>query len=285
MELTDLKIFAAVAEEGSISGAAERLEYVQSNVTARIRKLESELGASLFRRHPKGVELTEKGAVFREYAALILKLSEEAANAVKETEFPSGPLAVGVVETVTCGNFMNAIAEFQSRYPDVSLSLVTGTSSELLTQVLDRRLDGAFVTGDVDSSVLVREYAERDEIVLLSGGDPSEPYPDLAKVRWAVSPIGCPFRAVLERWLQREGIAFRNKIEIGSLETLLNSVKAGLACTLLPRSVLTGAYDKLSVRPIPEEFRYAEASLVRRDDPLPKRAFAAFADMVRVRGL
>ncbi|PYI52172.1 LysR family transcriptional regulator [Paenibacillus flagellatus] len=284
MELTDLKVFAAVAEEGSISRAAERLEYVQSNVTARIRKLESELGVPLFRRHPKGVELTEKGKAFREYAVLIVKLSEEAANAVKETDVPSGPLAVGVVETVTCGNFMNALAEFQTRYPDVSLSLVTGTSSELLAQVLDRRLDGAFVTGDVDSPKIVREYMERDEIVLLSGGDPTEP-PDLANVRWAVSPVGCPFRGVLERWLREEGVPFRNKIEIGSLETLLNSVKAGLACTVQPKSVLTGAYDGLIAYPLPEKFRYAETSLIRRDDPLPNRAFAAFAVMVRSRGL
>ncbi|WP_258168297.1 LysR family transcriptional regulator [Paenibacillus sp. AR247] len=78
MELSDLKVFLAIAEERNISRAAERLGYVQSNVTARIRKLEEELGLPLFYRHPKGVTLTDKGVTFSEYAKNILNLSEEA---------------------------------------------------------------------------------------------------------------------------------------------------------------------------------------------------------------
>ncbi len=61
MELSDLKVFQAIAEEGSISRAAEKLDYVQSNVTMRLRRLEEELGVLLFYRKPKGVQLTEKG--------------------------------------------------------------------------------------------------------------------------------------------------------------------------------------------------------------------------------
>lgn len=68
MELNDLRIFQAIAEESSISGAAKRLGYVQSNVTARLGKLEDELGTLLFHRSVKGVTLTEKGALVRKYA-------------------------------------------------------------------------------------------------------------------------------------------------------------------------------------------------------------------------
>ena len=60
MELSDLRIFQAIAEESSISGAAKRLDYVQSNVTTRLRKLEEELGVLLFYRSVKGMTLTEK---------------------------------------------------------------------------------------------------------------------------------------------------------------------------------------------------------------------------------
>lgn len=284
MEMTDLKVFISVAEEGGISRAAKKLDYVQSNVTARIRKLESEIGADLFHRYPKGVRLTEKGAQFRDYALAILSLADEAIRAVQEKSHPSGPLVIGVVETVTCGNFMNALSDFQSCYPEVSLSLVTGISSELLSMVMDRRLDGAFVTGDIPPSQLVFEYTVKDEIMLLTSGMAGA-YPDLSSARWAVSPIGCPFRRVLEEWLDSVGILRKNFIEIGSLETLMSCVKSGLACTLLPASVLKGEYRSLGAYQIPEHLRFTSTSLVRRNDRFCSKAFAAFAEMVRLKGL
>ncbi|WP_145019068.1 LysR family transcriptional regulator [Paenibacillus sp. Y412MC10] len=284
MEMTDLKVFISVAEEGGISRAAKKLDYVQSNVTARIRKLESEIGADLFHRYPKGVRLTEKGAQFRDYALAILSLTDEAIRAVQEKSHPSGPLVIGVVETVTCGNFMNVLSDFQSCYPEVSLSLVTGTSSELLSMVMDRRLDGAFVTGDIPPSQLVFEYTVKDEIMLVTAGMAGA-CPDLSSARWAVSPIGCPFRRVLEEWLDSAGILRKTFIEIGSLETLMSCVKSGLAFTLLPASVLKGEYRSLGAYQIPEHLRFTSTSLVRRNDRFCSKAFAAFAEMVRLKGL
>ncbi|MBW7457694.1 LysR family transcriptional regulator [Paenibacillus sepulcri] len=284
MELTDLNVFNITAEEGSISRAAERLQYVQSNVTARIRKLESELGVALFHRHSKGVVLTEKGVLFREYAHRILSLSQEAVNVVQETSYPSGPLAIGVVETVTCGNFMNALSDFQTSFPDVSLSLSTGNPTELLAKVVNHQLDGAFITGEIKSSRLVFEYSMQDEIKLLTKHT-LEGDPDLSGMKWAVSPRGCPFRAILEEWLYREGIPLVNMIEIGSLETLLSCVRSGLASTLLPEAVLAGEYAVLRSSPIPEDFRYIQTSLVRRNDRYSSKAFAAFVELIKENGL
>ncbi|MGN8646274.1 LysR family transcriptional regulator [Gracilibacillus sp. HCP3S3_G5_1] len=61
MELRDIRVFLAIAESGSISGAAKQLNYVQSNVIARLKKLEDELGVLLFHRGVKGIAITEKG--------------------------------------------------------------------------------------------------------------------------------------------------------------------------------------------------------------------------------
>jgi len=179
---------------------------------------------------------------------------------------------------------MNALSDYQSYYPEVSLSLVTGTSTELLSMVMDRRLDGAFVTGDIPPSQLVFEYTVKDEIMLLTGGMASS-YPDLSSARWAVSPKGCPFRKVLEEWLDSAGILQKNFIEIGSLETLMSCVKSGLACTLLPASVLKGEYRSLGAYQIPERLRFTSTSLVRRNDRFCSNAFAAFSEMVRLKGL
>nr|WP_148930630.1 LysR family transcriptional regulator [Paenibacillus methanolicus] len=280
MELTDLKVFVAIIEEGNISNAAKRLDYVQSNVTARIRKLEDELGTSLFHRHPKGVTLTEKGALFSEYAHTILNLSAEAVKMVQETPYPSGPLAIGVVDTVTCLNFMNTLAEYQQRYPDVSLSIWTGNSPELLAKVLNHQLDGAFVFGDVQSPHLIADQIQREEIKLITRQHHDE-YPDLANTKWAVSPNQCPFRQILEEWLRSEGISLVNTIEISSLETIVSSVRSGLAATLLPASVLTGEYADFGIYSIPQKFRYSQTSLVRRKDRYASKAFTAFAKLIR----
>jgi len=280
VELTDLKVFLRVVEEGSITRAAERLGYVQSNVTARLKRLEAELGVSLLRRHRKGVALTDKGAVLREYALAILSLSEEASAAVRDAPHPSGPLAVGVVETVTCGVFMDTLYEYQTRYPDVSLTLLTGTTDELLARVLDDRLDGAFVSGDVATSRVAIEYTKRDELRVLTRGGTAA-LPDLSGARWAVAPKGCPYRNALERWLGDQGYSLANTIEIGSLETLLQCVRSGLAATVLPSTVLYGEYARLNSQPLPEPYRHAATRLIRRKDRLPSKAFAAFAELVK----
>ncbi|WNC16287.1 LysR family transcriptional regulator [Brevibacillus brevis] len=284
MELTDLKVFLAVAAEGNVSRAAERLEYVQSNVTARIRKLETELGVPLFHRHPKGVTLTDKGTVFRDYALTIVNLAEESIKAVREKSYPSGPLAIGVVETATCGTFMDTLAKFQNRYPDVSLSIVTGVSPDLVSMVMNHQLDGAFVSGEVRSPMLATGYVMRDELVLLCK-DTGSGYPDLHKTKWAVHPKGCPFRKVLEEWLESIGIPFAGIIEISSLETLLTCVKSGLAATVLPTSVLSGEYQSLAAYAIPEQYGVTSTSLIHRKDRFSSKAFAAFAEMINHSGL
>jgi DNA-binding transcriptional LysR family regulator len=280
VELSDLKVFLSIAEEGNISRAAQRLGYVQSNVTNRIRKLEAELGISLFHRHPKGVTLTEKGVTFSEYAHTILNLSAEAMKVVREKSLPSGPLAIGIVETITCNNFMNALADYQNQFPDVTLSIWTDNSSDLITKVLNHQLDGAFVIGDFKSPHLESEIIQNEEIKLVTQQTDDE-YPDLRKLRWAISPKGCPFRQILEEWLHSEGLSLVNTIEISSLETLISSVRSGLAATLLPASILSGEYSQFGTHSIPQKYRYTQTRLVRRKDRYASKAFTTFLKTIR----
>lgn len=99
MESADLKIFQAVAREGSITKAAARLGYVQSNVTARIRQLEAELNTSLLYRQSRGVSLTPAGENLLKYADKIVYLLDEAVKSTRNSETPSGTLRIGSLET------------------------------------------------------------------------------------------------------------------------------------------------------------------------------------------
>jgi DNA-binding transcriptional LysR family regulator len=284
MELTDLKVVMAIMEEGSISRAAQRLDYVQSNVTARVRKLESELGIQLFNRHPKGVTPTEKGLAFSKYALDIIRMAEEAVVAVREPDYPSGPLAIGIVETFASSDpFIKALSEFQRHYPEVALSLINGTSPQNYEKVLNRQLDGAFFTGDFDMSLLELEVEIRDEVVLLTAaeGQDSSEMPSIANAAWVVFPKGCPFRTASEEWLRSEGTLNANLIEISTMEMMLKCVQAGLGFALVPESVISRADDRLCVYPVPKQYQYATTRLVRRKEQFRSKAFAAFAKCVK----
>lgn len=100
MEMRQLQLFVALAEELNFTRTAERLNTVQSNVTTQIRNLEEELGAALFDRFPRSVALTEAGARFLPYARRILGTVDEAARSVRHGEEPAGPLRIGAPESI-----------------------------------------------------------------------------------------------------------------------------------------------------------------------------------------
>lgn len=96
MESSELRIFRAVALEGSITKAAASLGYVQSNVTARIQQLEAELKTPLFYRQ-RGMILTPAGEKLLIYAKQILHLLDEAGKSLSESAIPSGNLSIGAI--------------------------------------------------------------------------------------------------------------------------------------------------------------------------------------------
>ena len=101
MELYQLRTFAAVAEEGHLTRAAERLHISQPAVSGQIKALEQELDARLFERSSRGVALTEAGRVFLVHAKVVLADAERARHAVRESaSLPSGEVALGLPTTV-----------------------------------------------------------------------------------------------------------------------------------------------------------------------------------------
>ncbi|SDM43579.1 LysR family transcriptional regulator [Sediminibacillus halophilus] len=278
MELTDLKIFLTVADEGNFSKGAEKLGYVQSNVTNRIKKLESELGVTLYNRHPKGVSLTERGLIFYEHAASISKRAKEAIAAVQDTDNFGGKLAIGVVETLASNKFMNILSDFQVQYPNVSISLITGTSPKLLEMIQKYKLDAAFITGQTKPDFIEIEYTIQDVVSLITKKDfKTEQTPKT----WAVFPEGCPFRRVLVEWLDSNGEKPTNFIEVSTLDTLLNCVKSGLASAVLPESVINRTQEmEYNSIPLPKEYRLMETHLVRRKGLETNRILSSFIQKI-----
>src|SRR6187551_2555187 len=130
MDASDLKVFEAVARLGGISRAAIELNTVQSNVTARVRLLEQELGTRLFERHARGVTLTGAGRRLLPYAAAVSDLLVRARRAAMDDGTPKGPLTIGTLETTVATRLPRLIAAYCAAWPEVDLSLRTGTSAE-----------------------------------------------------------------------------------------------------------------------------------------------------------
>src|ERR1700674_5173678 len=147
MDAADLRVFQSVAGTGSMNKAALELNTVQSNVTARIKSLEDEVGFALFERTNRGVTLTAAGRRLLPFAARAATLLDDARRAVADEGTPSGTLTIGSLDTTAALHLSPVLAAYVAAYPAVDLSLRTGTTRELVEQVLDRQLDGAYVCG------------------------------------------------------------------------------------------------------------------------------------------
>jgi len=281
LDLNDLRIFSAVADEASISKAAEKLNYVQSNVTTRIRQLEDRLGVSLFNRQSRGVSLTVPGRQLQEYAIRILALASEAERAVQEQGVPAGTLSIGAMETTAAIRLPELLASYHNAYPNVELQVVTGTSEELLARVIGYKLDTALVAGAVEHPELESEQVFQEELVLAV---PSGTELDTLRKRTVlVFRRGCSYRARLEQWLRDEGLVPFQVMEFGTVEGIIGCVRAGMGIALLPRGVFRNETG-LELRPLPTSVAQVATRLVWRRDAAVSKALQEFRNLVLAAG-
>jgi LysR family transcriptional regulator, cell division regulator len=280
MDAADLRLFAAVARTGGIGKAALELNTVQSNVTARLKALEDRLGTELFERSHRGVVLTAAGQRLLPYAERVGRLLEDAKRAVHDDGRPAGPLTIGTLETTAALRLSPFLARFLKCHPAVDLSLKTGTSCELVAQVLDR-----FVCGPVDHADLQTEPVFAEDLVVLTASGVSD-LDELLRagdVRIIVLRAGCSYRQIFEAWLARRGIARVRVLEFGTLEAIVSCVAAGLGVTLLPKA-LTGAMwcgRHVAAHRLPDGAGQVETVFIRHRDAYATSALHAFLDMAR----
>ena len=141
MELRQLEIFRALAEELHFTRAAERVHCVQSNVTIQIRALERELGTPLFDRLAKRVALTDAGRRFLPYAERVLSTIEEARRTVSTDSIPAGPLRIGSSESMLTYRLPEVLRTFGKQYPKVELIFEPYLHEGLMRSIESGKLD------------------------------------------------------------------------------------------------------------------------------------------------
>jgi DNA-binding transcriptional LysR family regulator len=145
MDLRQMRYFLAVAEERHVGRAAERLHMAQPPLTRQIRALEDELGATLFVRTPKGMELTEAGQTLLDEVPNLLQLAQRARERTRAAgQGAIGRLDVGLFGSGVLDVIPRLLAQFHAERPEVKIVLHTMTKAEQLDALRERRLSVGF---------------------------------------------------------------------------------------------------------------------------------------------
>nr|WP_242468746.1 LysR substrate-binding domain-containing protein [Rhodovibrio salinarum] len=236
-----LRLFMAVARTRSFVAAAEAENTVQSNVTAHVKKLETELGVRLLRRQPGDVQLTSAGRRLLEHAEAICQRHDAAIDEfVTGGTQVRGRLRIGAMETTAAMRLPPMLTAFQQANPTVDVVLSTGPSAQLLDRLQTGELDAAFVAATLPGSEFEQKVVFRERLVLVSGR-PLMGLSDretLLRARFYAFPQGCSYRRQIDRLLNRLGLPPARVSEMGSLDAILGSVAAGLGFAVLPAGVV-----------------------------------------------
>ncbi|WP_291590056.1 LysR family transcriptional regulator [Comamonas sp. UBA7528] len=242
MDLSSLDIFCVVADELSVTRAADRLQRAQSNVTTRLRQLEEQLGAPLFLREGKRMTLTPEGQLFLTYAQRLLALAAEAQEALKP-QSPKGRLRIGTMESTAASRLPAPLARYHKRWPDVALDLQMGPSASLVEQLLAHQLDCALVADmtplgvSLDDGLEAQPVFQEELLLLLPADHPEITSPDQLQVSsLAALEPGCTYRRMAQQWLA--GKPGMRVLELGSYHAIFACVAAGTSVGVAPRSVM-----------------------------------------------
>ncbi|MEV6239132.1 LysR family transcriptional regulator [Lentzea sp. NPDC051838] len=289
MDLRQLEYFVAIAEEGTFTRAAARVHVVQSAVSAAIKTLERELGATLLDRNAKRVLLTDAGEALLPKARAVLDAVVEAKDAVAEVKGGlRGTVKLGTLTSMTLIDLPALLGEFHRRHPGVLVrtSAATSGSQGLIEQLLDRRLDLAFASlpGDVPDGILLDELAHSVMDLVVPNDHPlahkeEVPIGDLAGLDFIDSPLGYGNRAVADRAFAHAAVPRRVTLEMSDIYTGVDYVRHGLGVALLPKYILAGAEGVTTLKVTGADLRWPLA-LARPADRTPSAASRALIAVV-----
>ncbi len=297
MELRHLRYFIAVAEEGHVTRAAARLGIQQPPLSLQIRALENELDVQLFRRKPRGVELTEAGITFLERARALLEDVDRACASTKRTaRGEQGRVVVGFTSSAPFHPFIpRVLRAFREMSPLVSLALEESGSSELVQGLRDEEIDAAFIRSPVEDFVdlSVEPLLEEEMLVALPaahplagrGGldQPALPLGTLASENFILyRRPGAPglYDTIISA-CRKAGFSPKISQEAPRIVSTLNLVAVGLGISLVPDSLRRLQMDGVSYRRIAGSARMKAPLILACRRGGNSAAVQRFIDLVR----
>lgn len=265
MDSSLLKVFVEVARENSITKAANKLNFAQSNVTSRIKQLEKSLGFALFHRVPKGVILSKEGEKLYPYAVEIVKKVELATFSMKNIN-KQEHLIIGSTESNATTRIVPFLVQLHSDFPNMSLELITNTTREITKELLDYKVDIAFISGVPKHNDLIVLNKVDEDIVIV------EPLIGNAPNVFLSFKNGCAYNEFGQNYLKNSSNEDFKTLEFGNYEIILGCVKAAIGKSLLPLSIVKkhNYENDLKITILPKELVDMPTCLVCRKDNIPK---------------
>jgi LysR family transcriptional regulator, benzoate and cis,cis-muconate-responsive activator of ben and cat genes len=288
IELRHLRYFVAVAEELHFGRAARRLNVSQPPLSHQIRQLEAALGATLFARTHRRVELTPAGTALLEGARRTLAEATRSIAAVQRASRGEvDVLRVAFTDSAALGGLPEIVRAFQAAHPHVHLELTEGTSQAQVEAVERDDADVALVRGPVTSTQARAEVVRREPfLVALPAGHRlvARRTVTLAALRseaFLLFPraLAPAFYDLLTELCRGAGFEPLVRHESAEYQTMLSLIAAGLGITIVPASVRNLRRVGVEFRPLKGVQATAELAVVYRPHRLsrPLSAFIAIA--------
>jgi DNA-binding transcriptional LysR family regulator len=256
VEVRQIEYFVAVAEERHFTRAAQRMHVAQSGLSASIRSLEKELGAALFVRNTRRVELTDAGRALLVEARHTLTTLAAAKDAVAAVQgLLRGTLSVGTLQCLGAVDLLPVLARFHAAHPGVEIQLRQGGSTELIDRVRTGDLDLALVSVPAEGAPGVSFDPLAEEELILACA-PDHPLAQRAEVgldelRGETFVDFCPgwvSRDTTDRALAAADVSRRVGLEVNDVHSLLDLVAHGMGVALTPCSFTCKKTDARFVR-------------------------------------
>src|SRR5260370_26647508 len=247
MDVRQLEMFRAVAEEGAFTRAADRLHVSQSAISRQLQLLEPELGTMLLHRIGRGVTMTAHGELMLAAANRINREIQDAVSQISDTlALQRGLLSLGGGMTVSLYILPKLLRKFRSLYKNVDLRITTGEADELLRLLRTGQVDLALLTLPIVAEDVEVRRVLKEEMVLVTSRNHAltrvrtiEPK-SLRRYPFVLFESGSNTRKVLDEFFLEEQIPVNVVMETENVEIIKAMVASGLGVTLLPYSAIAG---------------------------------------------
>ncbi|MBF7682528.1 LysR family transcriptional regulator [Acinetobacter sp. B5B] len=281
IDISDIKAFITVAELKSMTAAAHKLNYLQSNMTAKIKKIENHYKKQLFIRKSKGVDLTESGiSLYKQYKKMMFTW-EETENQIYQH---AHCLRFGTNTSMGSMRFYSPFQQLYAAYPDLSVRIKTGSTHDIENEVLAGHLDIAYVLGYPSQKNLQYIHKSTDQLVIIGKNLMNHQRLEdcLDRQNILLASEACCYATALERIYADYGIKKGEMTQIYDHDALIQFTQLGMGISMIAQSLIS-KFNIQYYREAPAQYRNIGLYLIARSEhqftPIEKQ-FIGLSDAI-----